>query len=97
MVRQICYVAYRGNGFTVPDVLLKFDAVLVIHPDGRQPGLIPFQSLVIQGVITHKFQNAGSISHQIYHPDIFPYNLRLKAVFLIRFARTITLPEDIPR
>ena len=34
MVRQLCYIAYRGDRFAVFDILPKFDAVLVIDPHG---------------------------------------------------------------
>ena len=93
MVRQICYIAYRGNGLPVPDVLLKLNAVLVVHPHRRKPRLVTRQPLVIQGIVAHKPQDAGSVSHQVYHADVFPYDLGLETVFLVRFARIVHFPK----
>ena len=93
MVRQICYIAYRGNGFPVSDVYLKFNAVLVVHPHRRKPCLASRQPLVIQSIVAHKAQDAGSVSHQVYHADIFPYDLGLETMLLVRLARIVHFPK----
>lgn len=89
VVRQISDVAYRSDGFALPHLFFELDAVLVVHPDGRKPGFVAFELLIVQRVVSQKSLYVRRIYHDVNHADIFADHLRLIAVFLVRLSGKI--------